>query len=150
MLPGTVTWLTQLESPKDEVNPYDTFIEAVGPLAMGATTYEWIRRHYPNEWLYGDRPTWVFTHRDLPAIEGANLIFTAADVAEVHADMVAAAAEGKNIWLVGGGDLVRQFAERDCSTRSGCRSPRSPWARVLRSTTVSSRSRPVFSAVTAS
>lgn len=105
-------WLTQLEGPEDEVNPYDAFIEKVGPLAMGATTYEWIRRHYPDQWFYGDRPTWVFTHRDLPAIEGANLVFSAADVAEVHADMVTAAGEGKNIWLVGGGDLVRQFAER--------------------------------------
>ena len=27
------------------------------------------------------------------------------------------AAAGKNIWLVGGGDLVGQFADRSCSTR---------------------------------
>ena len=31
-------------------------------------------------------------------------------MSDVHADMVAAAA-GKNVWLVGGGDLVGQFAD---------------------------------------
>ena len=104
-------WLTQLEQ-GDGPTSYDRFIEDIGPLAMGATTYEWIDRNHPGEWFYDDRPTWVFTHRELPRIEGANLIFTSEDVAKVHADMVAAAG-GKNIWLVGGGDLVRQFAERD-------------------------------------
>jgi dihydrofolate reductase len=32
------------------------------------------------------------------------------DVAPVHAEMVAAAG-GKNVWIVGGGDLVGQFAD---------------------------------------
>ncbi len=104
-------WLTQ-SGDKDDENPYDRFIEDVGPLAMGATTYEWINRNYPGEWFYDDRPTWVFTHRELPVIEGANLVFTQDDVAKVHADMVAAA-EGRNIWLVGGGDLVGQFLDHD-------------------------------------
>jgi len=45
----------------------------------------------------------VFTHRDLPRIEGANLIVTHADVADVHAEMLETA-DGKNICLVGDGD----------------------------------------------
>jgi dihydrofolate reductase len=53
----------------------------------------------------------VFTHRDLPAIPGANLTFVQGDVRPVHAQMTEAAG-GRNIWLVGGGDLVGQFADR--------------------------------------
>ena len=104
-------WLLQLEGgPAEDTNPYDDFIAQVGALAMGATTYEWILRHDPGSWAYGDRRTWVFTHRALTPFEGADLVFTADDVAAVHADMLAAAA-GRNVWLVGGGDLVGQFLD---------------------------------------
>lgn len=104
-------WLFQFEG-DDPGNPYTEFIENVGALAMGATTYEWIRHNHPGEWAYDDRPTWVFTHRDLPVIEGANLRFTSEDVRAVHAEMVAAA-QGRDVWLVGGGDLVGQFLDQD-------------------------------------
>ena len=52
----------------------------------------------------------MFTHRDLPAVPGATLEFTQGSVRDVHRQMTAAAA-GRNIWLVGGGDLVGQFAD---------------------------------------
>ena len=40
----------------------------------------------------------------------AQIEFTSADIADVHAEMVRAAA-GKNVWIVGGGDLAGQFAD---------------------------------------
>jgi dihydrofolate reductase len=52
----------------------------------------------------------VFTHRQLTVVPGANIEFTSADVATVHAEMVAAARD-KNVWIVGGGDLAGQFAD---------------------------------------
>jgi dihydrofolate reductase len=88
-------------------------------MAMGATTYEWVLEHdhlldEPDKWrgYYGDTPCWVFTHRELPPIPGAKVHFVQGDVVTVHEQMTRAAA-GKNIWLVGGGDLVGQFADRD-------------------------------------
>lgn len=93
---------------------YPAFILEVGALAMGASTYEWMLRHLMPEgspgkepWPY-DQPVWVFSHRELPAVPGATLHFVHGDVRPVHAAMVAAAA-GRNVWLVGGGDLVGQF-----------------------------------------
>jgi dihydrofolate reductase len=84
-------------------------------MAMGATTYQWVLDHEnllenPQRWqeFYADRPSWVFAHRALAPIPGADLRFVTGDVAAVHADMVAAAG-GRNVWLVGGGDLVGQF-----------------------------------------
>ena len=106
-------WLLSMPGGDDDANPYPTFIEKVGALAMGATTYEWINRHHPGEWAYADRPTWVFTHRDdLPVIAGADLRFTRDDVPAVHAAMVEAAG-GRDVWLVGGGELVGQFLDHD-------------------------------------
>ncbi len=93
---------------------YDNFYREVGALAMGSTTYEWMLRHVihpsdrePRPWPY-DRPTWVFSSRTLPIVPGADLRFVRGDVRPVHAAMRAAARE-KNIWLVGGGELVGQF-----------------------------------------
>jgi dihydrofolate reductase len=58
--------------------------------------------------MYGDVPCWVFTHRDLPPVEDANVFMISGDVRRVHEAMMVAA-QGKNVWLAGGGDLVSQF-----------------------------------------
>jgi dihydrofolate reductase len=103
-------WLFQLEG-EDPGNPYTEVFENVGALAMGATTYAWLLEHAPGPWPYPDTPAWVFTHRDLPRKDGP-ITFTSADVRSVHAAMLEAAA-GKDVWLVGGGDLVGQFLDAD-------------------------------------
>ena len=83
---------------------------------MGSSTYEWLLRHVVKpdagaSWPYA-QPTWVFSHRSLPNRAGASLTFVRGDVRPVHAHMRQAAA-GKNIWLVGGGDLVGQFHDAE-------------------------------------
>jgi dihydrofolate reductase len=83
---------------------------------MGSTTYEWILDHEfagkdPAEWKWPyDIPCWVFTHKQLQVVPGAEIRFVSGDVAPVHEEMVAAAG-GRNLWIVGGGDLVGQFAD---------------------------------------
>ena len=83
---------------------------------MGSTTYEWILDHEfagkdPADWKWPyDIPGWVFTHRQLPVVPGAQIEFTSADIAAVHREMVSAAGD-KNVWIVGGGDLAGQFAD---------------------------------------
>jgi dihydrofolate reductase len=96
---------------------YDAFIAEVGAIGMGSTTYEWILGHEFSgkdrsdwKWPY-EVPCWVFTHRELPVVPDAPIEFTSGDVATVHADMVAAAGD-RNVWIVGGGDLAGQFADR--------------------------------------
>src|SRR5688572_1273644 len=94
---------------KDE---YPQFIADVGAMAMGSTTYEWIADHTgflkdPSKWEY-TIPTWVFSSRDLPRVDGPDIRFVSGDVRPIHAAMVEAAG-GQNVWLVGGGDLVGQF-----------------------------------------
>lgn len=93
---------------------YPAFIAEVGALAMGSSTYEWMLRHAETvsaeagaSWPYA-QPTWVFSSRDLPRIDGADIRFARGDVRPVHREMQAAAG-AKNIWVVGGGDLAGQF-----------------------------------------
>jgi dihydrofolate reductase len=93
---------------------YGDFIADVGALAMGATTYQWVLDYEKDntkwKWPY-ELPAWVFTHRDLPVVLGADIEFVSGEVAPVHEKMVETAA-GKNVWIVGGGDLVGQFADK--------------------------------------
>lgn len=105
----SLDWL--LSQDIDEGGPmaYPGFIAGIGALAMGASTFEWVMRHEQGRWDYA-QPTWVFTHHDIPAPAQGDVRFTQEDVREVHAEMTAAAG-GKDLWIVGGGDLVGQFAD---------------------------------------
>ncbi|SDS74219.1 dihydrofolate reductase family protein [Microlunatus soli] len=109
---NSLDWLFQFD--EGDESPYPDFIAEVGALVMGATTYRWIHAHHldagadrPQPWPYR-QPCWVFSHRPLPAVPDAELHFVSGDIAAAHAE-IAEAAGGKNIWLVGGGDLVGQF-----------------------------------------
>jgi dihydrofolate reductase len=105
----SLDWLLSRDTDAAGPMGFDGFLAGVGAMAFGATTYLWVREHEP-DWM-PERPAWVFTHRELTAPDGAPVTSTAADVEAVHAEMVAAAA-GRDVWLVGGGDLVGQFADR--------------------------------------
>jgi dihydrofolate reductase len=108
---NSLDWLLQFtESGGD----YENFIKDVGALCMGSTTYEWVLDHEKlldpaahKKWPY-QQPCWVFSSRTLPAIAGADVRFVRGDVRPVHDEMVRAA-NGKNVWIVGGGELVGQF-----------------------------------------
>jgi dihydrofolate reductase len=112
----SLDWLFAVATTGNE-DRFAPFLADVGAFAMGATTYRWVLRvehvlDAPEKWQdwYGDRPCWVFSHHELPEIPGADIEFVQGDVRPVHAAM-AAAAGNKNIWLVGGGNLVGQFVD---------------------------------------
>ena len=136
---NSLEWLFTRDQDRAGLLNYGEFIAGVGALAMGRTTYEWILDHEfagkdPSEWKWPyDIPCWVFTNHELTVVPDAQIEFVSGDVAPVHAEMVAAA-EGRNVWIVGGGDLVGQFADaglarrghrvhRAGDARGGCASP---------------------------
>jgi dihydrofolate reductase len=111
----SLDWLFQFGVQGTEDFP--GFMRDVGAVAMGSSTYQWVLDHVispdapqAQPWPY-ELPAWVFTTRSLRAVPGADIRFVRGDVAPVHQAMRSAAA-GKNIWLVGGGDLVGQFHDR--------------------------------------
>ena len=105
----SLEWLFTRNQDRDGPLNYAAFIADVGALAMGSTTYGWILQHEQGTWPY-DLPCWVFTHRELPIVN-ERIELTSDDVADVHERMREAAGE-RNVWIVGGGDLAGQFAER--------------------------------------
>lgn len=107
----SLDWLFEQQHDDDGPGGYQEFIDGIGAMAMGATTYVWIGEHLARtgeDWAY-DIPCWVFTHRALEPL-GDGITFVSGDVQQPHAAMAEAAA-GRDVWLVGGGALAADFAE---------------------------------------
>lgn len=108
----SLDWLFQFgDGPGEE---YDEFIRDIGAICMGSRTYEWLLKNHIHRdpdnvqpWPY-DQPSWIFSSRDLVPLDSAELHFVAGDVRPVYEEMKTAAG-GKNLWVVGGGELVGQF-----------------------------------------
>ena len=114
---NSLDWLFEVDCGGGD-GGFGEFYAEIWAMAMGATTFRWVLDHEdllnrPEAWrrFAGDTPAWVFTHRQLPAVPGANVTFVEGDVRPVHEELTRAA-DGRNVWLVGGGDLVGQFADR--------------------------------------
>lgn len=111
--PGhSLDWLFQFGEPED--TSYPEFIRDVGAAVMGSNTYEWLVRHLTESaegdlppWPY-KIPVWVFTSRSLSIPWDEDIRFVRGDVHPVYKQMTEAA-NGKNIWIVGGGELAGQF-----------------------------------------
>ncbi|MET0449811.1 MAG: dihydrofolate reductase family protein [Aeromicrobium sp.] len=86
---------------------YERFLSGIGAVVMGSTTYQWVLDNDPGPWPYA-MPSFVFTSRGLPAVEGGDIRFVHGSVADRFAEVVEAAG-GRDVWVVGGGDLAGQF-----------------------------------------
>jgi len=110
---NSLSWLFAVpggEDPDPALLPQNAAV-----LVEGATTYEWLLGEsdllaHPERWqeFHGDRPTFVFTHRELPVPAGADVRFVSGDVGKALPQIREAAGDG-DVWIVGGGDLVGQF-----------------------------------------
>jgi dihydrofolate reductase len=114
---NSLGWLFAVEHSDAQAADHAQFMAGIGALVKGSTTYEWLLAEtdllkHPSKWqeFYGERPTFVFTSRELPRPEGADITFVAGEVAK-HLDAIVAAARGKDVWVVGGGDLAGQFLD---------------------------------------
>ena len=81
---------------------FDSFVDSVGALIMGSTSYlqaaGW-------GWMWGDRPTMVLTTRtDLPVPDGADIRFAALPTATAIRSF--SAETPKRLWVFGGGKVV--------------------------------------------
>lgn len=96
----------------DHAGDHERFMEGVGAIVMGASTYEWVHRHEEGRWPY-TLPTWVLTHRSLPTVDG-DVRFVAADdddaMTSLH-DEMRSAAGGLDVWVVGGGELAARLVD---------------------------------------
>jgi dihydrofolate reductase len=109
---NSLDWL--FEAPHSPEHTFwDDWFPGIGGLVWGATTYEGhLERNGidADSWreYFGDRPCWIFTHRELPLIPTIPMKLVEGDVRPVYEDALTAVGE-RDLWLVGGGELVGQF-----------------------------------------
>jgi dihydrofolate reductase len=83
------------------------FLKTIDCYVMGARTYEHaMELSGTYGWAYGDTPTIVVTHRDLP-VERQNIEFYSGDLNKLVNERLKP--NYKNVWLVGGAMLVKDF-----------------------------------------
>ncbi len=109
----SLDWLFAVEggaAPTPEQYPADAAV-----LVEGSHTYEWVLRNEnliaePAKWqrLFGDKPTFVFTSRELPVPDGADVRLICGEVTDALPALPAAAGDS-DIWVIGGGELAGQF-----------------------------------------
>lgn len=111
----SLDWLFAVPGADDAESDFGGFLEGVATLVMGSTTYEWLVDHenlveHPEKWYYTGKPAFVLSTRTLPVVAGADIRFRSGDVTAIW-DEIRDAAGDRDVWLVGGGDLVGQFAD---------------------------------------
>lgn len=109
---NSLDWLFEIPGEQPDLKP---FMEAATALVMGSTTYEWLLdmedlRAHPEKWQesVGAQPVFVFSSRELPVPEGAQVRILNGDVSQHLPEIRAAAGQG-DIWMMGGGGLAAQF-----------------------------------------
>jgi len=112
---NSLDWLFAVEGgeqPDDDLYPSSATV-----MVEGSTTYEWVLAHerlleHPERWprMFGSKPTFVFTSRELPIPSGADVRLVSGGVADAL-PAIREAAGGGDIWVVGGGDLAGQFLD---------------------------------------
>lgn len=109
---NSLAWL--FEVPTDEASMARLAPPDSPVIVMGSTTYEWLLAEedllaHPEKWqgFYAGKAVFVFTSRDLPVPEGAEITFLSGPVAQ-HLGTLRAIGD---VWVVGGGDLAGQFLD---------------------------------------
>lgn len=99
----SLEWLFNVEVEED--NGYSEFYESVGTVLKGKKTYDWVLKHATGGFPYKNKECYVFTRSPIENTE---------DVKFINDDIVSFTnklknQEGKDIWIVGGGELLQSF-----------------------------------------
>lgn len=106
---NSVSWFETTDYYENGVSGQDPeeFLKSIDCYVMGARTYEHaleLSKSYG--WAYGDVPTIVLTHRDLP-IDRPNIQLYSGDLNQLVNEHLKPAYG--NVWLVGGPMLAKEF-----------------------------------------
>ncbi|MGL5255281.1 MAG: dihydrofolate reductase family protein [Brevinema sp.] len=104
---GNIDWLEQ--TPSDGDNGYGEFIQQVGIIFMGGSTYRKILS-FGIDWPYKNIPCYIFTRQ--PHQNEENIFFISGDI-ENFLYSLPVLPENKIIWLVGGFNLASQCWEKN-------------------------------------
>ena len=103
---GGVEWLERFGKTGEDYG-YSEFYTSVDALLMGSYTYEIALTQ--GAWRSPDKPSWVFTTRDLEVMH-PSITMTSADPGQVMKTLDERGI--KRVWFMGGGKLAGSFRER--------------------------------------
>lgn len=107
---GGVGWLEGQGNDDENRDTYSEFVKNIDTILMGWNTYHQIVTELsPDEWVYNDFTTYVITHKEQSSSE--KIRFTNMDPAGLIKRLQKE--NGKDIWICGGADLVRQLVNED-------------------------------------
>lgn len=107
---GGVAFLQGHEDRLENESTYSEFIKKIDTVLMGWNTYNQIITELsPDNWVYDNLLTYVFTHREQQ--DSDKIIFTSDNLEELIEKLKGV--EGKDIWICGGADLVQQAISSD-------------------------------------
>ena len=107
---GKVDWPTGEREDVETDDGYRDFVKDIDTVIMGWRTYHQIVTELsPEQWLYDDLQCYVFTQREHLATP--NIRFLSNDPCSLINELKEE--EGKDIWICGGADIVRQIMEKD-------------------------------------
>ncbi|WP_459502409.1 dihydrofolate reductase family protein [Bacillus sp. C1] len=99
----SLEWLFKVEGEGD--NGYAEFFETVDTVVMGKRTYDWIMDYEKGQFPYQNKECYVFSRSIFKDMNDVK--FVSEDVVNFINHLKKK--EGKNIWIVGGGDLLHTF-----------------------------------------
>lgn len=106
---GGVNWL-EGQGNDENIDVYSEFVKDIDTVLMGWNTYHQVVTELsPNEWVYKDFMTYVFTHRNEKSSEKIN--FTSENPIALLNRLKEG--DGKNIWICEGASLVGQLVKED-------------------------------------
>ena len=72
---GSVHWLEGQGDSHEDIDVYSEFVKDIDTILMGWNTYHQVVTEFsPNEWIYSDFLTYVFTHRKCSSTEKIRFI----------------------------------------------------------------------------
>ncbi|WP_093108139.1 dihydrofolate reductase family protein [Salimicrobium album] len=101
----SLEWLFKVDGEGD--NGFAEFYETVDTVVMGKKTYNWVMRQGIKEFPYKNKECYVFTRSAAENTE--NVKFVNEDVTNFVRKLKNQ--KGKNIWIVGGGELLQSFLQ---------------------------------------
>lgn len=99
----SLDWLFEVEGEGD--NGYSNFLATIDTVLMGKRTYDWLMAAVKDDFPYKDQRCYVFSRK---ASENTEFVtFINEDIVEFTSKLKRE--KGKNMWMVGGGELLHSF-----------------------------------------
>ena len=105
---GDIDWLTEYPINSETNYGYDEFFNSIDTVIMGGRTYRDILC-MDVKWPYMEKETYVITRN--PLSEKENIHFVTDNIIDTISQL--RKQEGKDIWLVGGGEMISILLNQD-------------------------------------